>query len=667
MEFYIDGVLVDSPEGWDETRASRIFDHDSAVNALTFDQEYTWTGSVYQLLYGRYRSGLVCDLLGVEVKLRGRSIVQGVVFLTDCVFNESTASVRVKVRDDGFSARIQNNLSVPIQIFGDESKNGETIDLLTPQNVLMFNQQTGGPLVGITGRPLYTVHDAMKFCVQWMTDGNVDFRSDYFLSGDGSADFVTSGANLKSEEGTEVLGPIITFRDLFATYRILRNVGVAFERDGGRPVVRVEHISYFQEAAANPIQCANAISVEMEFVQELLYSHIDIGSETTEETECNGGCGAFVNTRWFGFKREAFGIGGTCNIDKPFGLFQQGRVVIDGNTINSVLLEGGDKFDESLICVHVDTTTMQATTGDPLNIGQYWYNVPYINAEVIGRYQDYISGNIDTFTLVSDLNLFLCSGSDPIGRFQPSVDYTQTLSTLPTYTTFPAPGGPIVWANDTAFIQNAGSTVPRIQAGFQCFDIGNRYNDSTGRYVAEFDGALRFNVQFALEASSGSPSGTLNIRVAMDRYDAGGNLIGTTTFPAVNDTVINLTTLQSSPIVDTGFVAANAGDGFEFRIEAGASAGFPFTTDLLILEGWIELTETRNVVKVQQTNNGTRRLGVRRTFDYPLTDPDTDALLTDTRRQVRVTGRATDATGFVEKLEVNLHTNTANVSIISNA
>jgi hypothetical protein len=73
------------------------------------------------------------------------------------------------------------------------------------------------------------------------------------------------------------------------------------------------------------------------------------------------------------------------------------------------------------------------------------------------------------------------------------------------------------------------------------------------------------------------------------------------------------------------------------------------------------------VVKVQQTNNATRRLGVRRTFDYPLTDTDTDALLTDTRRQVRVTGRATDATGFVEKLEVNLHTNTANVSIISNA
>jgi hypothetical protein len=665
MEFYIDGVLVDSPEGWDETRASRLFDHDSSVNALTYDQEYTWTGGVYQLLYGRYRSGMVCDLLGVEIKLRGRSIVQGIIFLTDCVFNESTATVRVKVRDDGFSARIQNNLSVPIQVFGDESKNGETIDLLTPQTVLMFNQQTGGPLVGITGRPLYSVHDAMKFCVQWMTEGNVDFRSDYFFSGDGAADFVTSGANLKSEDGTEILGPIITFRDLFATYRILRNVGVAFERDGGRPVVRVEHISYFQQDASSPIQCRDAISVEMEFVQELLYSHIDIGSETTDDSDCSGGCGAFVNTRWFGFKREAFAIGGTCNIDRPFALFQQGKVVVDGNTINSILLEGGNNFDESLICVHVDTTTMQATAGDPLNIGQYWYNVPYINAEVIGRYQDYISGNIEAFSLVDDLNLFLCSGSSPFGRFDPSGNYNQTLSSSPVYTSFPNGGGPIVWTDDTAFIQAPGSVVPRISAGFTSFNIGNRYDDTTGRYTAEFDGALRFQSMFSVEAASGTPSGTINVRLVIERYDSGGTLISTTNFSALNDTVFNLTVFTPTNLVDTGFVEANAGDYFQFRIEATTTS--LFSTSLRVFDGWIELTETRNVVKVQQTNNATRRLGVRRTFDYPLTDPDTDALLTDTRRQVRVTGRATDATGFVEKLEVNLHTNTANVSIISNA
>lgn len=665
MDFYIDGILVDSPEGWDETRASRLFDHDSAVNALTFDQEYTWTGSVYELLYSRYRSGMICDLLNVEIKLRGRSIVQGIIFLTDCVFNESTATVRVKVRDDGFSARIQNNLSVPIQIFGDESKNGETIDLLTPQNVLMFNQQTGGPLVSVTVRPCYTVHDAMKFCVQWMTDGNVDFRSDYFFSGDGAADFVTSGANLKSEDGTEILGPIITFRDLFATYRILRNVGVAFERDGGRPVVRVEHISYFQQDASNPIQCRDAISVEMEFVQELLYSHIDIGSETTDDSDCNGGCGAFVNTRWFGFNREAFAIGGTCNIDKPFAIFQQGKVVIDGNSINRILLDGVDNFDESLICVHVDTATMQATAGDPLNIGQYWYNVPYINAEVIGRYQDYINGNIETFSLVADLNLFLCSGSSPFGRFDPSVNYNQTLASSPAYTSFPNGGGPVVWANDTAFIQALGSVVPRISAGFTSFDTGNRYDDTTGRYTVEFDGALRFESMFSVEAASGSPAGTINVRLVMERYDSGGTLISTTNLPALNDTVFNLTVFTPTNLVDTGFVEANAGDYFQFRIEATTTN--PFSTSLRVFDGWIELVESRSVVKVQQTNNPTRRLGVRRTFDYPLTDPDTDALLTDTRRQVRVTGRATDATGFVEKLEVNLHTNTANVSIISNA
>ena len=664
MEFYINGQQVESPQGWDETRASRDFIHDTQLSQLTYDQEYTWGGSVYSLIYGFYKTGNICDLLNVEVRLRGRTIVRGVIFVTDCVFNESLHIVRVKIRDEGFSARIQNNLSVPITIFGSESKNGVTITPITPLAVNMFTQATGGPLVSVTVRSLYSVHDAMKFCVDWMTDGNVGFRSDFFDTGIGAADFVTSGANLREANGADTLGPTISFRDLFSTWRALRNVAIGFERSNGQPIVRVEHVSYFQEGTGTPVQCQNADSVEMDFVQELLYSFIDIGSDVTLNSDCSGSCGAFVNTRWYGFNREGFSIGGTCNIDQPYALFQQNKVVIDGNTIQSILIDGEDQYDDSLICVHVDTSIPIATAGDPLNIGQYWYNVPYTNAEVIARYTDYLNGNVETYSLATDLNLFLCSGSSPFGRFAPSVDYTQTLASFPAYTSFPNGGGPVVWANDTAFIQAVGSVVPRIAAGFTSFDTGSRYDDTTGRYTVEFDGALRFESMFSVQAASGSAGGTINVRLVMERYDSGGTLISTTNLPALNDTVFNLTVFTPTNLVDTGFVEVNAGDYFQFRIEATTTN--PFSTSLQVFDGWIELVESRSVVRIQQTNSGSKRLGVRRTFTYPLDDAATDTLLNDTTKKVRVTGRATEATGFVEKLDVNLYDNTATISIISN-
>ncbi len=664
MTFYINGAQVESPIGWGDTKVNRTFDHDTQINQITYDQEYTWTGGVYKMLYAYYLNANTCDLLDVEIRTRSKSPIKGVIFITDCVFNESLNTVKVKVRDDGFSARIQNNLSVPVTVFGALSKNGVAITPITPISVSMFTQVTGGPLTGITTRSVYSVHDAMKWIVAWMTDDNVDFVSDYFNTGIGEADTVSSGANLRDENGADILGFTISFRDMYTTWRILRNVGIGFERINGRPVIRVEHISYFQENPLTTVQCFNADSIELDFVQELLYSFVDIGTDVTRNMDCDSACGAFVNTRYYGFKREGFGLTGTCNRDKAFPLFHTGGVVIDGNTIQNIVVDGSDNYDEDMVCIHIDPATTTATSGDPLNIGQYWYNVPYTNAEVLARYANYLNGSINLYTLVEDLNLFLCSGSSAIGRFDPSIDYTLTVSNTPIWTPFP-PTGPVVWANDTAFIQNAGSTIPRIVTGFTCFDTGNRYDDTTGRYSVQYDGAFRFNTQVALQAASGSPTGTLTVRFVAMRYDIGGTLIDTLTFPVINDTVFNLTALQASVIVDTGFLEGQAGDYFEFTFEATTTN--PFTTDLTILEGWIELISSRSVLELQQANTGTKRLGVRRTFTYPLTDANCETLFNDTRAHVRVTGRATEATGFVESLEVNEYHNTATISIISNS
>jgi hypothetical protein len=663
LTFLLDGQQFDSPEGWEGTSFARTFDHNTQITTLDYSQEYMFTGAAYAYLYGKAVNGQECDLVDVLITDGDRVLVQGVIFITDCVFNETQCSVKATVQDDGFSARIENNLSIPVTIGGDKSKNGVAITPITPQFIFLFNQETGVYLSESTA--VYTVHDAMQWFVQWMTDGGVLFRSDFFnVGGVGEVDTITSGINVLNSESQDVGGPVITFRDLFTTWRILRNVGMGFEWVNGQPQVRVEQIDFFR-TGTTIVPLTDAETVELSFVRELLYSNIEIGSETTANGDCDSGaCGAFVNTRYYGFRNEIFGLTGTCNMDIPLNLTFPRDVVIDGNTIQAIMIDGDENFNESTVCIERDLGTATATQSDPLNIGQFWYNGGYTNENILLRYVDYINGNIGGFQLIEDINLFLCSGSSAIGRMAPSVDYTQTLAASPLWTLFPNGGPNMVFANDTAFIVNAGSTIPRIVNGFQCFDANNRYDDTTGRYSCEYSGAYRFQMQFSVQAASGAPTGQVVMRCSALRYSSGGTLIDTITIPLFTDTVLNLTVLQPTPIWDSGFMEADAGDYFEFTFEANTNS--IFATDLTVLEGWIELIASRSVVETIQTNTAAKRLGVRRSFKYPLTCEDTDTIRQDITARVLLTSKEVVKTGVIERVEVNMITGESTFDIITN-
>lgn len=663
LTFLLDGQAFDSPKGWEGTSFSRTFDHDTQITTLDYSQSYTFYGDGYAYLHGKAINGQECDLVDVLITDGSRTLVQGVIFITDCVFNESECYVEVKVEDDGFSARIENNLSIPVTIGGDKSKNGVAITPISPQFIFLFDQTDGAYLA--TSTAVYTVHDALEWFIQWLTDGGVLFRSDFFnVGGAGEADNITSGLNVASSESVDVSGPVITFRDLFTTWRIIRNVAMGFEWVNGQPQVRIEHIDFFR-TGTTIVPLADVNTVEMSFVRELLYSNIEIGSETTDNPDCdNGNCGAFVNTRYYGFRNETFGLTGTCNRDIPLNLTFPRDVVIDGNTIQSILIDKDDSYNESTVCIHRNLGTATATQSDPLNIGQFWYNGEYTNENILLRYVDYINGNIGGFQLIEDINLFLCSGSSAIGRMAPSVDYTQTLASAPLWTLFPNGGPNMVFANDNAFIINAGSTVPRIATGFQCFDANNRYDDTTGRYSCEYSGAYRFNMQFSVQAASGTPTGQIVMRCSALRYSSGGTLLDTITIPLFTDTTLNLTVLQPTPIWDSGFLEADAGDYFEFTFEANTNS--VFSTDLTVLEGWIELVASRSVVETIQTNTAAKRLGVRRSFSYPLQCEEQDEIRNDITARVLITSKDLVKTGVIERVEVNMITGESTFDLITN-
>jgi len=655
--FTLDGQLFDSPEGWEGTSFSRTFDHNTQITTLDYSQQYTFHGAAYDYLYAKAVGGQECDLVDVLITDGDRVLVQGVIFITDCVFHETRCAVDVKVEDDGFSARIENNLSIPIVVGGDLSKNGVAIAPLVPFAVRMFNQLDGVPPTP-PNRLVYRVHDVLEWMVQWMTDGNVGFRSDFYdVGGPGYGDTVTSGINLRTEVNTAPSGFETTFRDFFTCWRIISNVGMGFEWVNGSPIVRVEQIEFFRNGTTI-VPLADINEIELSFVRELLYSTIEIGSETTPTG------GAFVDVRYFGFENDTFGLSGTCNRDISLNLTFPRDYVIDGNTIQAILIDSDNGYDTAPVCINIDPVTNIAQQSDPLNVGQYWYNESYTNKEILQRYADYINGNIGLIQVVEQLNLFLCSGSSPFGELFPSADYSQTLASTPLWTEFPNGGPNMIFFNDTAFVQIPSSPIQRLQVGFQCFDDGGRYDDATGQYDCQYSGAYRFNMQFSVQATSGTPTGQVVMRCSAIRHDSGGTVIDTITIPLFTDTTLNLTVRTATPIWDSGFLEADAGDYFTFLFEANTNS--IFSTDLRVFDGWIELIASRSVVETTQVNTASKQLGVRRSFEYPLDCDEQDTIREDITARILLSSGQLVKTGVIESVEVNMVTGISTFDIITN-
>lgn len=674
VTFILDGVLYENPEGWEETEAKITFDHDTQITSVDYTQEYTFYGAAYSYLYGKYITGNYCDLVSVQIIRDGTTIVNGVIFVTSCKFNESKCSVIAKVDDDSFSARIQNNLSVKVEANGELSKNGVAITPVPINDILLFYKD------GVyfnNGRKGYFVHDILKWHVAWMTDNAVNFVSDFYQIGYGAVDMCSSGVNLRDISGVSDVKPKIDFRTLFSTCRKLRNVGMGFQRIGGVPTVRIEHIDFFR-TNTNFVALYNINDIELSFVQELLYSNIQVGSEITRVRDCDEAqtnCGAFVEVTYYGFEEDSFGLTGVCNLDFGLDLTIDTDVVIDPNTIEDISSYENDGNDDSFICIQVDLPAMtappqyigyyKANQSDPLNIQQAWFNNDYRNESILLRYADYINGNIGSFQLINNLNLFLVSGSSPLGRMSPSIDYNSALANTPLWTTYP-PANSAIFFNDTAYIQNSGSTVQRIIDGFQCYDSGGQYDDTTGVYTALYEGAYRFSMQFSIQVTSSSPAGQVTYRMNLLRYDSGGTLIQTYTSQLVAANTFTLTgAFYPTIIYDTGFVEGELGDYYTVTFEANTSN--PFYTELQILEGWFECTETRSVIQTIQNNTGNKRLGVRRSFDYPITCEVSNEILNDVTTQVLLTGINTSKQGFIESAQINLITGKSTFDIITNS
>jgi len=637
IKFYLDGVEHDSPENWENTAVEITYDHASQIVAIDYAQEYVWHGDAYSYLYDKALASS-CDLVDVTIKVFSGSEeyeLKGVIFLPSITFNETERNATVKIEDDAYSARVQNNKSTEIDLYSPESKNGVAISTVKHQ-IEVFKPSDGTTYTDdVTGMKVYW---AFQKLVHWMTDFKSGFKSDFFSTGNGQYAFITSAANLRSL-GADPQPPTCSFKQLFDTMRSLYNVAMGFETINGSPYLVIEHIEYFRDTN-NSIFISDVHTTELSFIQDLLYSRVEVGVDLLLPFQCDKGntvCSASNNVLNYGFEKEVYPITGECNRDIRLDLMIENKFVIDTNVIQNVVEFNDESYDGKVFIIQIsDTIGNMADKSDPLNNGENWYNEAYTNRKVIERYQDYLTGALQAYGINTGVHQFQAKKVGGI-----------LITTVQT----PA------WTNN-GIVFDDDTTPPN-------FNSDGSYDAVSGEYTPVDEGSYQFTITGGWQSINPPTIGgnIITFRFAIDHYDSTATLL-TTYYSAQYQQTTNFsfTTFE----IDTDFIALDADDYLKVRLECNQS--LPVATHPAQVQFDDVTWKTKDVRAVQvvgQTNTGNLRAPIKTTTSAPMSIADGISYIKDTTKTIRLANQHIDRSGWVHRFNQNLITGEAEIEIIS--
>jgi len=268
---------------WDEDARGLLFD---------FEGEITFTGDTYRFLQQRFKTDYDNPVPLNIVAYNPHSgnyetVVNGLVFTSDCEFNLYEKTVSCQIVDRGFFAKIRNNVNIGFSLGAPDSKLGEDISssfsITDLRAVLFMNSAT--PAVGVNPsffRKSMTAFDALSYLVAAMSDGEISFVSNYLTPVVGQeTPHILSGRQLRGD--TIDIGPVLSWSELFGDLSKLYNLAFAVEEyNVGQWRIRVEPIEYFRQTQS--IQLFDVeFGVKESIETNLLYASAIAGSAETRE------------------------------------------------------------------------------------------------------------------------------------------------------------------------------------------------------------------------------------------------------------------------------------------------------------------------------------------------------------------------------------------------
>jgi hypothetical protein len=432
IKFLIDNLDRGQPLNPEDFGINITEDDSIGARIVSFDNELIFGGDVFGYLYNKLATSGYCELVRVTVQYLCNSgswekLVDGYIIVTESNFLLDKCQVKTKLYDETFSTKINNNKSIPFSLRLTTSKNGVAIVPPTALPLYVYN-----PGVSFYTDPAYgyTIYDTFAHLVNCMSDGLIDFDSNYFAATYPQNDvpFYTNGQSIRIKSNVEILAD---FESLYAAMRSKLNLGMGFEKQAnGRPLLRIEPIAYFQQLNA-AVNLYDQPDIEMQFDTSRLYQAADFGNDLfLEQGQCDNGSTAceFSQTPFRGFRTETFGFLGECNTSNVLNL-KTSEIIFDTNLIQDIVVFNNTGYETNGVVIMSNwdgfygVNTARARGYDPYGVGNSIYNGTYrnelVSANWLSGYPNSLQSFFEAFNpATTDFLVYLGVGQNIINQIQ---------------------------------------------------------------------------------------------------------------------------------------------------------------------------------------------------------------------------------------------------------
>jgi hypothetical protein len=532
IQFLLDDVIYDSPKGWDEieTTIKRDFQYNAVL--ANQDVEVIFSGEGYNYLYNKLQTDGFCTRVKFEVRISSdeltfRTLLRGNLFLSDMQFNERTCMATCKIEDNSFYAMINNNKALVTSLDSGSSKNGVSI---TPPVIYEVGFQNILSLAIARTVNCYRVYDAFEYLISFMSDGRLQFASDYLQTTsftdplEGSALAygwkglaITTGINIRvGDTVNDFSQSQFSFDNLWNEINKRIPLVLVVENPySENPIIRIEDIGY-QNTNATIFTASDVYEIISKVDTKNIFAKVQVGSSVTDNQ------GLYPEQiHFFGFGSEEYIVQGECNIDTALNL------KTDWATSSNVIaqqLNGAQDYDSNLFLI--ETEYLTSTTGITFNLQNlgliappvpYYYNTNLTNNYILNRYRGGLPGDLVRFTGVLGDGLFKATENS---------SYAVSVTTVMDFTNV-------------------------------IFNTGGYFN-GTDRYTAPISGVYTFNLALTTTSTGyTTPTQLCTIVIRAFIYDAGNVLQS-------NDQFGNFITLS----------------------QANQNQGYNSTVSLILNDGW---------------------------------------------------------------------------------
>ena len=629
-QFYLNGVLIDMPLGF-ESLSTTITRNEERGVTQEETAELTFIGDGYNALYELSLSNY-CGVLPVKIlEYCGGGYMEylnGVILITDCEFNISKCICTATIKDNSYYSRIETNKSIGISPSIVKTKNDLDSDIIDIEFIEIFTPSTGAALGNAR---MYSVHSVMSKYISFMTDNEVEFRSDILLTGEFKGVMITSGLALATwntidDETFRLSFEKMDFQTFFKSISALLNLGWRIEYSGSTPVFRVEDSAfYYNEDISVEVDLSDDLGIVKSYFKEKIYAKVEVGSDTTEDNPTDLEFPEKIVFR--GFYKEEYVILGECNTDTTLDLTSQ--LITSSNVIEGVTLGILTDYDNRWFIIDSDGTL--ATKTNWLENGQgLFYNELFNNSEVIRRHLGAIPTAIANYITDAEF-LFLAT-----------LVFTYFIINSNPGAPVPFTFEPLPFTDDTPPEGN---------------DVGNVWSVADYEFRAPLGGIYDFHVHFDFDMVPflGFSTFQLIYKVYDEGGYTGGGLYATTSNAAFTPVVGN-------NVVDD-YISVYLPAGYKMIVSLYTPY---FDGNLNVqLPTLIECTDSTNGNGILETFDPLEYPVINYRFEQFITKAKEVTIKANTNKLIRVTDGKNLIKGWISEVKINAVTGQSIFSLIS--